>query len=557
MRLVVTFLYFACSCQTGGADHGGAPESILGELGHTVTLPCHDLAVTVPPALTQWLKDGSIVVKRNHSSELSPRLGHFTILDNGSLNITGLMAIDEGSYECECSLQDTSKVHNHTGVHLHIFSGPDKVILDISPVEKLPNGTLYVRNDSTVYFKCSSPSISYPSRTLSLMFEGASSNKDTLVSGNGSLIQYEELNITPNRQGDHSCSAENTISKKIVTESLQLLVYYPPERHPVCTWRIQSNSSSVLFSCSWRGGYPAPTLQWEDLTSKGVVLNSSVNETLEVILNRSVLSDGHELKCQGKHVMSQGDEYSCHFTLKTPYPEGEPLVTVVEGSNVTLTCIEKQSIPPAKTIWQRTVAHKDIKLGSKYVISEQGPTFSLTIVNITKDDEGTYFCRSENPIAVRELEVYLTVKSSVSYTGGIVGTFLSVLILGAGISIGMAIYSNRHRICLGYHFGFLTEERNDVLNLVESDDEIFTEAVPRLPVLPNGHSTTLVEIHRIPSSKSRPPEMIMKIWKTQRQLKKTKTLLLWQNRRLQSYILDIVNISVDILPILLSEQFVN
>ena len=99
------------------------------------------------------------------------------------------------------------------------------MILDISPVEKLPNGTLYVRNDSTVYFKCSSPSISYPSRTLSLMFEGASSNKDTLVSGNGSLIQYEELNITPNRQGDHSCSAENTISKKIVTESLQLLVY--------------------------------------------------------------------------------------------------------------------------------------------------------------------------------------------------------------------------------------------------------------------------------------------------------------------------------------------
>ena len=58
-----------------------------------------------------------------------------------------------------------------------------------------------------------------------------------------------------------------------------------------------------------------------------------------------------------------------------------------------------------------------------------------------------------------------------------------------------------------YCISFLTEERNDVLNLVESDDEIFTEAVPRLPVLPNGHSTTLVEIHRIPSSKSRPPEV--------------------------------------------------
>lgn len=50
----------------------------------------------------------------------------------------------------------------------------------------------------------------------------------------------------------------------------------------------------------------------------------------------------------------------------------------------------------------------------------------------------------------------------------------------------------------------MTGERSDVLNLVDSDDEeIFHDAVPRLPVLPNGHSTTLVEIHQIPSSKSR------------------------------------------------------
>lgn len=47
------------------------------------------------------------------------------------------------------------------------------------------------------------------------------------------------------------------------------------------------------------------------------------------------------------------------------------------------------------------------------------------------------------------------------------------------------------------------EERGDVLSLVESDEEVFHEAIPRLPPLPltNGHNTTLVEIHTIPSSK--------------------------------------------------------
>lgn len=47
-------------------------------------------------------------------------------------------------------------------------------------------------------------------------------------------------------------------------------------------------------------------------------------------------------------------------------------------------------------------------------------------------------------------------------------------------------------------------ERGDVLSLVEADEEeVFHEAIPRLPPLPltNGHNTTLVEIHTIPPSK--------------------------------------------------------
>lgn len=50
----------------------------------------------------------------------------------------------------------------------------------------------------------------------------------------------------------------------------------------------------------------------------------------------------------------------------------------------------------------------------------------------------------------------------------------------------------------------MEEEREDVLSLVESDEEVFPEAVPRLPPLSltNGHSTTLVQIHRISSSKT-------------------------------------------------------
>ena len=83
----------------------------------------------------------------------------------------------------------------------------------------------------------------------------------------------------------------------------------------------------------------------------------------------------------------------------------------LKGTSVTLTCSEDSSLPPARTTWKRTAEQLDVVPGPKYQVTQQGPVFSLTIVNLTQQDEGLYFCRSENPLMVREMEVYLTVKS--------------------------------------------------------------------------------------------------------------------------------------------------
>lgn len=85
-------------------------------------------------------------------------------------------------------------------------------------------------------------------------------------------------------------------------------------------------------------------------------------------------------------------------------------MTAPLGPSVTLTCSETTSIPPANTTWKKGLRQEDITAGPKYTLSGAGPDFQLTIHNVSKDDEGVYFCRSENPLAVRELEVYLTVR---------------------------------------------------------------------------------------------------------------------------------------------------
>ncbi|GAA6097281.1 V-set and immunoglobulin domain-containing protein 10, partial [Tachysurus ichikawai] len=188
-----------------------------------------------------------------------------------------------------------------------------------------------------------------------------------------------------------------------------------------------------------------------------------------------------------------------------PYPMGQPMVAALEGTNITLKCTENKSLPPAKTIWQRGVKQEPIIPSSKYVVIEEGPNLSLTIVNATKDDQGVYFCWSENVLAVKELEVYLTIRSSSDKSGAMVGVFISILILAAGITVGYFVYTRRDRICLGFRFGRLKDDNLDVINLVESDEEdVFHNAVPRLPSLTNGHvsasATTRVEIHHVQSS---------------------------------------------------------
>ncbi|XP_062272972.1 V-set and immunoglobulin domain-containing protein 10 [Scomber scombrus] len=426
------------------------------------------------------------------------------VLHDGSLNIQGVRAGDEGSYLCNSSLQGNLTFHGR--VLLQVASDPENVTISVGPATALSNGTLFIFLGSTVNFNCSGSS--YPSQQLTLAFRGASSSNNSLVSTSGSWLDFKITDIQPSAQGVYSCLAQNPVSGQTVNKSTELLVYYAPERHPECMWVTAQDPFHIVFNCSWFGAYPTPTLRWgEDEGEqgahwKGRIYATEMADSLSVTMNRSQLFDGQTVRCMAQHLaLNAGNERSCLFTLQRPFPEGDPLVTALEASSVTLTCTEVKSIPSANTTWRKGLQQEEIVPGSKYLLSEDGYTRKLTILNVSKDDEGAYFCRSENPLDVRELEVYLTVKTSSAYTGAIIGVFIAAVIVGSAIIIAKTVYSSRHRICLGGGFGQVEEDRGDVLSLVESDDEqIFQDAVPRLPPLTNGQHTTLVQIHRIPSS---------------------------------------------------------
>ncbi|KAJ7993667.1 hypothetical protein DPEC_G00257040 [Dallia pectoralis] len=489
--------------QTGAAD-GFSEEIVLnGTIAESIVLPCSNTAIDVTPTSTEWTKNGDFIIANNSSKLITPLIqGHLTILSNHNLYINGLAQIDEGNYVCE------SNGKKYQSVKLQIVKGSGSGITVINQTKSLLNGTVFIQRGSTLVLNCSSRLDL--SQSLSWQFQGAAYSNESLTVGNGSWLELVIEDIQPRHQGIYSCRAQGSDSQNAVVWSKELLVYYPPERHPECMWRIGKNLSHVDFNCSWFGGYPTPTLLWAEKHSMpgslvtGQLMENTQTDSLWINLNRSSLMEGENLRCYGHHPTIRPEEENfCSFVLLSPYPTGDPLVTALEGSNVTLTCTESSSVPPAVTTWHKTLSQQVVVQSAKYVLTELGPVFSLTIVNVTKEDEGFYFCRSENPLNVRELEIQLTVKSSSQYIGAIIGVFLAVLVIGSGVVIAKILYSQRDRICLDNGFGRMEEEGGDVISLVDSDEElVFEEAVPRLPTLPvaNGHSTTFVQIHRIPSN---------------------------------------------------------
>lgn len=499
MHALVFVLLCFCTAVVSGDD--STDSVVTAAPGDVAILPCYNVG-NVTPSITAWMKNGVAVISGGPSAPLNatgnPSISsesRLTVLPDGSLNILSVELGDEGTYLCASTLEGNNTFHAR--VLFQVASESENVSIVIDPGNVLPNGTRTFIKGSSVFIICTG--VSYPSPELTLSFTGPMYSNKSLANNSGqSKMEYSIDNIQPSAQGIYTCIAHNPVSHQRVNQSAELLVYYVSDRHPECMWT--QDSTFVVFHCSWLEAYPAPTLTWTDKSS-GNILASNVTNSLALRINSSLLSEGQTLRCNAQHqLLSKEDDKSCIFTLKAPYPFGKPLEAALDGTSITLECIESTSTPPAITTWRKGLKQDLVMNSSKYLVAGDGALFKLTIVNITKEDEGVYFCRSENPLGARELEIYLTVKTSSAATGAVIGLFIAVLIVGCAIIIAKTIYSSRHKICLG-GFGRMEEDAGDVLSLVESDEEqIFQNTVPRLPPVSNGCQTTLVQIHRIPST---------------------------------------------------------
>ncbi|XP_062943325.1 V-set and immunoglobulin domain-containing protein 10 [Cynocephalus volans] len=436
-------------------------EAVIGEVHGNVSLHCGN--ISGPRGLVTWYRnDSEPVFLLSSNSSLLPAEPRFSLVNTSSLHIEALSLQDEGNYTC----QEILNVTQWFQVWLQVASGPYQIEVNISATGTLPNGTLYTAKGSQVDFRCSSSS--WPPPMVEWWFRASDSSPEPF--GNNLTVScFTLLLMSQNLQGNYTCLAMNMLSGRHRKVTTELLVYSPPPSAPQCWAEMSSGLLMLQLTCRWDGGYPDPNFLWTEEPGGVIVGKSKLGVE---ILNQSQLSDGKKFKCVGNHIVGPVSGASCVVQIRSPFLISEPMKTCFVGGNVTFSCQVSGAYPPAKILWLRNLTQPEVVIqpNSHYVITQNGQSSTLTIRNCSQDlDEGYYVCRAENPVGVREVDIWLSVKEPLNI-GGIVGTLVSLLLLGLAIISGLILYYSPV-FCWKVGNTFRRRDMDDIMVLVDSEEE--------------------------------------------------------------------------------------
>ncbi|XP_058387507.1 V-set and immunoglobulin domain-containing protein 10 isoform X4 [Diceros bicornis minor] len=236
-----------------------------------------------------------------------------------------------------------------------------------------------------------------------------------------------------------------------------------------------AQGSQVDFSCS-SSSWPSPMVEWwfRAPDSRSEPFGNNLTVSCFALLLMSTNLQGN-YTCSAMNMLSGRHRKVTTELLVYWSPSlllSEPMKTCFIGGNVTLTCQVSGAYPSAKILWLRNLTQPEtvIQPNSHYLITQNGQSSTLTIHNCSQDlDEGYYVCRAENPVGVREVDIWLSVKEPLN-VGGIVGTIVSLLLLGLAIISGLMLYYSPV-FCWKVGNTFRGQDMDDVMVLVDSEEE--------------------------------------------------------------------------------------
>uniref|UniRef100_A0A3B4DUY6 Ig-like domain-containing protein n=1 Tax=Pygocentrus nattereri TaxID=42514 RepID=A0A3B4DUY6_PYGNA len=197
--------------------------------------------------------------------------------------------------------------------------------------------------------------------------------------------------------GSYSCAVGG--SQHLHSTAHSLRVRYPPKRVSVSISPSGEivEGSSVTLTCRSDGNPPVKIFSW----FKG---STSVGEGKTYSIPNIRSEDSGEYTCQSQN--DHGERRSTAVQINVLYPPKRVSVSIspsgeiVEGSSVTLTCSSDGNPPVKNYTWYKEGGTSPVGSGHSY-----------SIINITADHTGLYYCEAQNDHGALNGTVMVTVKS--------------------------------------------------------------------------------------------------------------------------------------------------
>ncbi|XP_038064898.1 protein turtle homolog A-like [Patiria miniata] len=372
-------------------------DLIYARSGDVVTLPCNQTLPTPSPALPfvpfflQWrrldLPYPFYIGFASYPPYIDPQyVDRVTIEEDLSLRIDGVIAEDDGWYECQVIVLtgNYGDIGNGTFVHLVII-GPPRFL-------STPPALVVFHEGKTEALRCVAKGT--PTPTVTWQKDGRPLTSDHITTRVDSI---EFAGVRREDSGTYVCRAQS--EEGAVQHTVRLLVhgapfiFIPPHNLTVIS------GQPAIFECEAQASPDNATQRWYDHHGNRVRESSRYDLLPEGgLMVREVGPED-----EGWYVCSPTNGLGVAPVAKGYLDVQYPAVVVSMPSNayisrgldVRLSCPVDADPPLLNVIWRKDGSEIIVRRSNRYSISDEG---SLTIARAETGDSGSYTCTPYNKI---------------------------------------------------------------------------------------------------------------------------------------------------------------
>ncbi|XP_031778282.1 basement membrane-specific heparan sulfate proteoglycan core protein isoform X4 [Nasonia vitripennis] len=321
---------------------------------------------------------------------------------NGVLTISNPSLSDAGWYICTATLHDGSEKSTTTSISISPRHDMPMVLIDPQR-QKVPQG-------STATIHCRADGDESNIRWVKNRESTLGSNVQTI----GNILRITNIQvsnrgiytcrISPNEQESYEASAIIEVEPR----EMPVLQLHPMESQTVL------EGGTADFHCRAIAGIPSPEIKWSRQDNRPLSPDSQIYPGGMLRINNVTSSDAGSYVCVAENsvgVTSATTSLKVHSFPSIRISPQSGVLNLRSGEKLHLIC-SAIGYPQPVVSWSKD--HNEEPVIDPYKSSKFGPSATIDINSVSREDEGTYVCRASNSAGIVDDYVQIRIEDDIN-----------------------------------------------------------------------------------------------------------------------------------------------